>query len=147
MPIDPTESVRAFIQSQRPVAVPRSAATVALVRDGEEGLDAFMRRRRPSLAFGPALHVFPGGRWTPVTTKSSSTGSAGSRGLGWRAVVRCRSCPSASLGSGEETFEEADLLLAGSSHDMLGDTSGKGWESDRAEPAVGALSLAEFLRQ
>lgn len=50
----------------RPVE-PRNAATVMLVRDGgaagaDGGLQVYLLRRVPSMAFAPGAYVFPGGR-------------------------------------------------------------------------------------
>ncbi|MAK25377.1 MAG: hypothetical protein CL414_09195, partial [Acidimicrobiaceae bacterium] len=39
----------------------RTAATVMLVRDGEQGLETFMLRRNPKSDFVPGQFVFPGG--------------------------------------------------------------------------------------
>lgn len=41
---------------------PRPAATVILLRDGEDGLETFVMRRATTMAFAPRMHVFPGGR-------------------------------------------------------------------------------------
>ena len=40
----------------------RSAATVVLLRDGDDGLETFVMRRATTMAFAPRMHVFPGGR-------------------------------------------------------------------------------------
>lgn len=40
----------------------RYAATVELVRDGEAGLEVFVMRRHPAMAFAAQMVVFPGGR-------------------------------------------------------------------------------------
>jgi len=45
---------------QTPVAV-RDAATLALLRDGSEGLEVLLLRRHPGHVFGANAHVFPGG--------------------------------------------------------------------------------------
>jgi len=39
----------------------RDAATVMLVRDGDDGIEVFMVRRHPDSVFGPGAYVFPGG--------------------------------------------------------------------------------------
>lgn len=44
------------------VTVPvRDAATVMLVRDGEDGIEVFMLKRHADLVFVPGAYVFPGG--------------------------------------------------------------------------------------
>ena len=46
-----------------PHAVPVAhAATVMLLRDGNEGMEVFMLRRALSAVFAGGLYVFPGGR-------------------------------------------------------------------------------------
>ena len=42
-------------------AIPRDAATIALVRDGAQGLETYLLRRRSTLEFAPGMLVFPGG--------------------------------------------------------------------------------------
>ncbi len=43
------------------VPPPRDAATVVLLRDGDEGLEVFLMRRPMTMAFAPGMYVFPGG--------------------------------------------------------------------------------------
>jgi glyoxylase-like metal-dependent hydrolase (beta-lactamase superfamily II)/8-oxo-dGTP pyrophosphatase MutT (NUDIX family) len=43
------------------VVVPRPAATVVLLRPGPDGPEVLLTRRPSTMAFGPGLHVFPGG--------------------------------------------------------------------------------------
>src|SRR5215203_5955576 len=42
--------------------VPRAAATVALLRDGRDGLEAYLQLRPARMGFAGGLWVFPGGR-------------------------------------------------------------------------------------
>jgi 8-oxo-dGTP pyrophosphatase MutT (NUDIX family) len=56
---------RRWIAAGAPVAEPRRAATVLLVRDGALGPEVFMQRRAPTMAFAPSMVVFPGGRVDP----------------------------------------------------------------------------------
>lgn len=44
-----------------PVVVPRPAATVVVMRPGAAGPEVLLTRRPSTMAFGPGLHVFPGG--------------------------------------------------------------------------------------
>ena len=86
-------------------AVPRPAASVVMIRDGAQGIEAFMieRHQGAGLAFSGAL-VFPGGK---VDAEDHATGwadlqrpSAEGPDLAfWIAAVR-------------ETFEESGILLA-----------------------------------
>ncbi len=90
------------------------AATVMLLRDGEDGLEVFMLRRTLSAAFARGQYVFPGGRvdeadhgadFEPIcdgyddATASAALGVE-QGGLAWYvAAIR-------------ESFEEAGVLLA-----------------------------------
>ncbi len=47
------------------MVVPRPAATVVLVRPGPRGPEVLLTRRPSTMAFGPGLHVFPGGAVDP----------------------------------------------------------------------------------
>ena len=100
---------------QRAADVPiRPAATVMLVRDGDDGLEVFMMQRTLSAAFAHGMYVFPGGKvdaadraghFEPICD-GLDDGPASARlglesgGLAWYvAAVR-------------EVFEEAGVLLA-----------------------------------
>jgi 8-oxo-dGTP pyrophosphatase MutT (NUDIX family) len=94
---------------------PRSAATVVLLRDGRDGVEAYLQRRPARMGFAGGLWVFPGGRvdeadGDPAVDASwagpSPADWAGRLGLGvdearGHVVAACR-----------ETLEEAGLLLA-----------------------------------
>ena len=89
-----------------PPAPPRPAATVVLLRDGDEGPETFLLRRHRSSGFVPGAWVFPGGR-----VDAADSGPAlherirGIPGRGepessfWTAALR-------------ELFEETGVLLA-----------------------------------
>ena len=49
------------IHPERTPATPLPAATVLLLRDGDEGLEVLMTRRSMSASFAPGAYVFPGG--------------------------------------------------------------------------------------
>jgi 8-oxo-dGTP pyrophosphatase MutT (NUDIX family) len=94
---------------------PRAAATVVLLRDGREGLEAYLQRRPVAMGFAGGLWVFPGGRVdaadrdprVDVRWAGPSPGEWARRlGLGvdearGHVVAACR-----------ETLEEAGVLLA-----------------------------------
>ncbi len=46
--------------------LPRAAATLVLLRDGDDGLETYLLRRATTMAFAPSMHVFPGGRVDPI---------------------------------------------------------------------------------
>jgi len=99
------------------IAEVEDAATVILVRDGDEGPEVYMTRRQDHLLFLGGYHVFPGGKVDPEDRSE-------------KLVSRCR-CPVGSppetrmRGAGEteraisffsaaarELFEEAGVLVA-----------------------------------
>jgi 8-oxo-dGTP pyrophosphatase MutT (NUDIX family) len=47
-------------------AVPREASSVLILRDGPAGLETWLLRRVPKMAFAPGMSVFPGGGVDPV---------------------------------------------------------------------------------
>ncbi len=48
-----------------PPGVPRAAATVVLIRPGQDGPEVLLTRRPATMAFAAGIHVFPGGRVDP----------------------------------------------------------------------------------
>lgn len=131
--------------TQAPVT-PRPAATVALIRDAEEGLEVYLMRRVRQMAFAAGMHVFPGGSLEPQDDDVSPwlgqaaewwaqrfhTDPATARAL-VRAAVR-------------ETFEESGVLLAGA-RDVPGpaDVRSADWEHDRAALDAGTITFGELL--
>jgi 8-oxo-dGTP pyrophosphatase MutT (NUDIX family) len=119
--------------------VPRPAATVMVLRDGDDGLEVLMRRRNPDSIFVPGAHVFPGGavdeadhRPHPLADPAPDQAGASERlglaagGLAfWVAAVR-------------ETFEEAGLLFADGPVERA--------EPHRAAIDRGERSLADVCR-
>jgi 8-oxo-dGTP pyrophosphatase MutT (NUDIX family) len=111
-----------------PVARPRPAATVVMVRDGPGGVEAYLQRRPRTMGFAGGLWAFPGGRideadgdpavdaiWDgpPPAAWAERMGvtAAQARGL---VVAACR-----------ETFEEAGILLVDRWPDSLALQAGR----------------------
>jgi glyoxylase-like metal-dependent hydrolase (beta-lactamase superfamily II)/8-oxo-dGTP pyrophosphatase MutT (NUDIX family) len=133
--------------------IPRPAATLALLRDGECGPEVLLMRRTHLAEFASGAYVFPGGavdvadRDPALAMLARGVDDAqASRALGmwegglayWIAAIR-------------ECFEEAGLLLA---YERSGDLVAIEGELCRAEfnrqrhaLAQGRLSLADFLRE
>ncbi|HTO00366.1 MAG TPA: NUDIX hydrolase [Microthrixaceae bacterium] len=78
------------------------AATVVVLRDGDDGVETLMLRRDGKLAFAGGMWVFPGGRIDPGdhSDTTDDAGSAESLELASRAAAL------------RETFEETGLTLA-----------------------------------
>jgi recombination protein RecT len=98
------------------VSTPRPAATVVLLRDGRDGLEALLTHRPTSMAFAPDVHVFPGGRVDPtdadprVLARSALSPDDASEALGG-------DLPPIDALAGyvtaiRESFEEVGILLA-----------------------------------
>ena len=139
-------------------AVPRDAATVILLRQGdgagpETGVEAFLLRRTAELDFAPGACVFPGGS---VDERDADPG------IGWAGPApedfaaqldvppeRARALVCAAI---RETFEESGVLLAGPAGPVGSAGDGAGLVSDSAALAAdrhalltGVATLGEVL--
>ena len=86
---------------------PVPAATVVLLRSGPGGLEVLLTRRPATMAFGPDIHVFPGGR---VEAADGLPGSAG------RCGPLARRRAAANLGLGLALGDELTPQLALAHH-------------------------------
>ena len=129
------------------VAVPRTAATVMLVRDGASGVEVFMVRRVASMAFAPSVWVFPGGGVDP-RDDAADLPWAGPSAAEWAQRLGCdeglaRSLVAAAV---REVFEECGVLLAGPHADsVVADLRDPEWDVERAALLSREQSLAEML--
>lgn len=113
----------------RPVPA-RPASTVLLLRDGPDGLQVFLLRRRDTMAFAAGMYAFPGGGVDPRDRDGGPDVDA----WAWE-------CAAA-----RELFEETGVLLAGPSRDTLvGDTTGPDFEADRRALVGKDLAFSDFL--
>lgn len=114
-----------------PVAA-QPAATVVLARQTGDGLEVLLTERPATMAFGPGLHVFPGGAVDPGDASDALAGCSTIDGLEAARRVGGGVEPSAALAihvaAIRELFEEVGVLLA--------DTV------DGAPPAADALRAA-----
>lgn len=142
------EARRARDAGQRPVE-PRDAATVMLLRDGAGGLEVYMLRRVPQMAFAAGMYVFPGGQ------VDDRDGDADIRWVGpprsaWAEALAVPSELAAALvcAACRETFEEAGVLFAGTdAADVVADTTGEDWEADRTALVDRSLAFAGMLER
>lgn len=150
---DLVERARLLQAGELVPALARPAATVALVRDGADGLEVYLLRRVRGMAFAAGMHVFPGGSVDPADrwddgVPGSSVGWAGPGPAWWAQRLDTDEVSAGALVSAavRETFEEAGVLLAGPSADQLvDDVSGDDWETERAELEAGRQSLSQLL--
>lgn len=132
----------------------RDAATVALLRDGPDGLEVFMQRRASSLAFASGMHVFPGGRVEPEDADPAVPfhGAApdpvpfavgGDIVLGTAATLQPDQSYRALVAAAvRETVEEAGVLLARTADGPVGPGVARAVRDDLAGGATLAAALA-----
>ena len=137
-------------------AVPRDAATVMLLRParggtgpqaGRPGMEVYMLRREPSMAFAPGAMVFPGGS-VDSRDADEEVAWAGPDAAAWGEILAAPPDLARALvcAAVRETFEESGVLLAGESADsVVADTTSEDWERDRSALLDRSLSLAELL--
>ncbi len=145
---DSYREVAADVQAGRlqPVA-PRDAATVMLLRPAGAGLEVYLLRRRPSMAFAPGAVVFPGGGVDPRDA-DGDIAWAGPGPAEWGRLLDAPPQLAQELvcAAVRETFEESGVLLAGPSADtIVADTRGDDWEADRQALLGRSQSLAGML--
>ncbi|MFT4125222.1 MAG: NUDIX domain-containing protein [Gordonia sp. (in: high G+C Gram-positive bacteria)] len=134
--------------TEHPTTVPlRDAATVVLLRDGEQGIEVFLQRRVAQMAFAGGMTVFPGGGVDPRDADADFSWTGPD--VSWWAdhfsatPALARSLVAAAV---RETFEECGVLLASAGDaGVVGATTG--FAADRAALVDKSLSLAGFLRQ
>ena len=100
-----------------PPALPRPAATVVVVRDGESGMEVLLMHRTKVMDFAGGAHVFPGGAVDPADAGLPCAG------LDDAAASRLLDLPSGGLAywacAIRECFEEAGLLYAYAGDDLV----------------------------
>jgi 8-oxo-dGTP pyrophosphatase MutT (NUDIX family) len=149
MPIPPDDlpRVRAIIAGEAEPVPLRDAATIALIRDGDAGLEVYLMRRVRGMAFAGGVHVFPGGA-VDEQDAAARTPWHGPGPAWWAqefglAVPRAAALVTAAV---RETFEECGVLLAGQPDgSVLADAAGPGWEADRQDVDTRARTLDDVL--
>jgi 8-oxo-dGTP pyrophosphatase MutT (NUDIX family) len=141
------EQARAYADGSITPAEPRNAATVVLMRDGENGPEVYLLRRQTTMAFAAGMCVFPGGGVDPrdfdhTIAWAGPATAEWARRLGVdETTARALVCAAV-----RETFEESGVLLAGPSADaVVADTTGADWEDDRRLLEARELAFTEFL--
>ncbi len=146
MAADRRELVERYLRGEADVVEARDAASVVLLRDGASGPEVYLLRRRPTMAFAPGMHVFPGGSVDPRDVQA--TGWAGPPPQQWAGLLGCDEDLARALvcAAVRETFEESGVLLAGTSCSLVvSDTTGDDWEADRVALETRVLSFTDFL--
>jgi 8-oxo-dGTP pyrophosphatase MutT (NUDIX family) len=141
------EVARAYDDGSREPVEPRDAATVILLRSSEHGPAVYYLRRQVSMEFAGGMCVYPGGGVDPRDF-DSDVAWAGPAPADWAARLGCDEEMARALvcAAVRETFEESGVLLAGASGDqVVEDTTGADWETDRAALESRELAMTDFL--
>lgn len=131
------------------IVEPKHASTIVVVRDGDEGIEAYLMRRQTSMAFAAGMYVFPGGGMHPSDV-TEDVPWAGPAPAVWGERWSCEEGLARGLvvAAVRETFEETGVLLAGpDEHTVLADTSGSEMQAARVLLEEGELSFGDFLRE
>ncbi len=137
--------IRAVLAGEVTPPVPRPSATVVLLRDGAAGPEAYLLRRRTSMAFAGGMYAYPGGGVDPRDAEAE-LGWAGPSPQEWaeRLGVDVSTAQAVVCAAVRETFEEAGVLLAGPDATTMAEPCD--WSTERAALEAHELSFADFLR-
>jgi 8-oxo-dGTP pyrophosphatase MutT (NUDIX family) len=140
-------AARDILAGHQAPAVPRDAATVMLLRSRPVGLEVYMLRRKPTMAFAPGAYVFPGGS-VDARDADEQVAWTGPDAAEWGRIFDAPASLARALvcAAVRETFEESGVLLAGESADsVVADTTSDEWEADRRALLDRSVSLAGLL--
>ena len=150
LPPELHERALAVAGGEHPVAKPRHAATVVLLRDAAagHGVEAYLLRRVATMAFAGGMYVFPGGSVDPRDA-SAETGWVGPPPAEWAAPLNADEPLARALvcAAVRETFEEVGVLLAGSDATATVDVEDDlaHWRTEQAALLDRSTSMAEVL--
>ncbi len=140
--------IRALASGELTPVAPKPSATVVLLRDAQPGTDAgpqaYLLRRRTSMAFAGGMYAYPGGGVDPRDAEAELRW-AGPSPAEWaeRLGVDARAAKAVVCAAVRETFEEAGVLLAGPDADTMAEP--RDWSAERAALEAHELSFGEFL--
>lgn len=123
----------------------KDAATIAVVRPGQRGLEVFLMRRQASMAFAAGMYVFPGGG--VHESDAEPLPWLGPDATYFAARFGCEATTAHSLvvAAARETFEETGVLMAGpDEHSVVSDVAP--YHGARLALERHELSFGEFLR-
>src|SRR5215470_17497825 len=121
-------------------------------RAGGEGLQVYMLRRRPSMAFAPGAYVFPGGS-VDASDADDQIAWAGPDAAEWGRLLDAPAPLARALvcAAVRETFEESGVLLAGpagpGAEPVLAAARDDEWEGGRRAVLGGSSALPPQLRR
>ncbi|MGA8852497.1 MAG: NUDIX hydrolase [Aeromicrobium sp.] len=126
---------------------PKDAATIVVVRDGDDGIEAYLMRRQTSMKFAAGFDVFPGGG-LQADDHDADIPWVGPAADEWAARWRCdaRLARALVVAAVRETFEETGVLLAGPDADsVLSDTGTPDLHQARNDLEEGRIGFGDFL--
>jgi 8-oxo-dGTP pyrophosphatase MutT (NUDIX family) len=130
------------------VPVPRDAATIALVRDGDAGIEAYLMRRQSTMEFAAGMYVFPGGKVHDSDRQVDAWVGPSPEAWGKRFGCDADTARGLVVAAVRETFEESGILLAGPDADtIVDDTSAAGMQAARIALDTQEYGFAEFLAE
>ena len=146
------ESLREHVvdAEKRGVPVPRDAATIALVRDGDSvtggGIEAYLMRRHSTMEFAAGMYVFPGGKVQDSDQLVDAWVGPSPEEWGERFGCDADTARGLVVAAVRETFEESGILLAGpDAGTVVADTSAPEMQEARLNLEEGKYGFAEFL--
>jgi 8-oxo-dGTP pyrophosphatase MutT (NUDIX family) len=148
LPREMADHARAISRGAVTAAAPRHAATVVLLRDAGNGMEAYLLRRQKTMAFAAGMYVFPGGSVDPRDESLPDSAWVGPHASEWAPILTADDALAKALvcAAVRETFEESGVVLAGSDADgVVADTTADDWETDRLALLDRSLSLAAML--
>ena len=148
LPREFADHARAISSGSATAAEARNAATVVLLRDGDNGVEAYLLRRQKTMAFAAGMYVFPGGSVDPRDESLPDSSWVGPRPEEWASILTADDALAKALvcAAVRETFEESGVVLAGGGvDDVVADTTADDWEADRLALLDRTLSLAAML--
>ncbi len=150
MPAEWGERAEKIRAGEVAAAPTKDAATVVLLREGADGLEAYLLRRVQTMAFAAGMYVFPGGSVDPRDTDMPATAWSGASIDAWGRLLKSDDGLTRALAcaSVRETFEESGVLLAGEhAGEVVADTTGDDWEADRQALLDRSLAFAALLER
>jgi 8-oxo-dGTP pyrophosphatase MutT (NUDIX family) len=141
------DALRSHVGRTEPPAPTRDAATVVVVRDGDEGIEAYLLRRQPTMAFAPGVYVFPGGG-VDDPDRGADMPWAGPPPAVWAERFGCSEHDARGLvcAAVRETFEESGVLLAGpDEHSVVADTSAATFQEARLALERREMTFGSYL--
>ncbi|MDI6024196.1 NUDIX domain-containing protein [Leucobacter sp. UT-8R-CII-1-4] len=138
------ESFREKLHTTGAPATPKPAATIVLLREGADGLEAFLMRRQTSMAFAAGMYVFPGGGVHKADREELPWIGPDSAWFAERFHSSVEVAHEMVVAAARETFEETGVLLAGpDAHSVVSDTGV--YHEARAALERHEFTFAEFL--